>query len=50
MASQPRQEEAYLFKAREEIAAQEKLMEADWQTSLFENDHQWDSEQRQMVE
>ncbi|MEO1712345.1 MAG: cation:proton antiporter, partial [Bacteroidota bacterium] len=50
LASQPRQEEAYLFKAREEIAAQEKLMEADWQTSLFENDHQWDSEQRQMVE
>ena len=50
LAKQPRQEEAYLFKAREEIAAQERLMEEDWQTGLFENDHQWDSEQRQLID
>ena len=50
LAKQPRQEEAYLFKAREEIEAQEKLMEEDLQAALFENDHQWDGDQRQLVE
>jgi CPA2 family monovalent cation:H+ antiporter-2 len=50
LAQQPRHEEAYIFKAREEIAAQEKLLEADRIRKLFENDHQWDSEQMRMAE
>lgn len=49
LAKQPRQEEAYIFKAREEIDAQERLLEADRQSRLFEHDHHWDSEQMRLV-
>lgn len=49
MAKQPRNEEAYIFKAREEIAAQEKLIEEDRKRGLLEDDHLWDSEQMRMV-
>jgi monovalent cation:H+ antiporter-2, CPA2 family len=49
LASQPRNEEAYIFKAREEIAAQERLLEEDRKRGLFEEDHMWDSEQMRMV-
>lgn len=45
MASQPKNRDDYIFKAREEIAAQEKLLNADRQKDIFENDHMWDSEQ-----
>ncbi|MEQ8704893.1 MAG: monovalent cation:proton antiporter-2 (CPA2) family protein [Phaeodactylibacter sp.] len=49
LAAQPREEEAYIFKAREEIAAQEKLLEEDRKRGLFEDDHMWDSEQMRMA-
>lgn len=49
LAKQPRNGEAYIFKAKEEIAAQEKLMEEDRRRTIFENDHHWDSEQRRLL-
>jgi monovalent cation:proton antiporter-2 (CPA2) family protein len=49
LASQPRNEAAYIFKARQEIAAQEKLLEEDRRRGLLEDDHLWDSEQMRMA-
>jgi monovalent cation:proton antiporter-2 (CPA2) family protein len=49
LASQPRNEAAYIFKARQEIAAQEKLLEEDRRRDLIEDDHLWDSEQMRMA-
>lgn len=49
LASQPRNEAAYIFKARQEIAAQEKLLEEDRRRGLIEDDHLWDSEQMRMA-
>lgn len=49
LASQPRNEEAYIFKARQEIAAQERLLEEDRRRGLLEDDHSWDSEQMRMA-
>jgi CPA2 family monovalent cation:H+ antiporter-2 len=49
LASQLGEEEVYIFKAREEIAAQERLLEEDRQSGLVEEDHEWDSEQMRAV-
>ncbi|MEO1259479.1 MAG: monovalent cation:proton antiporter-2 (CPA2) family protein [Bacteroidota bacterium] len=49
MASQPRHEEAYIFKAKEEIAMQEKLLEEDFARGFFTDDHHWDSEQMRLT-
>jgi CPA2 family monovalent cation:H+ antiporter-2/glutathione-regulated potassium-efflux system protein KefB len=35
----------YIFKAREEIELQERLLEQDLQRGIVEEDHSWDSEQ-----
>jgi len=37
-------EKEYVFKIREEIAQQEKLLEADLKRGIVENDHQWDGQ------
>ena len=50
LADQPRDEEAYIFRAKEEITAQEKLMEEDRKRDIFENDHLWDSEQMRLAQ
>lgn len=45
LAALPREkEEAYIFKVREEIAQQEKLLEADLKRGIIENDTHWESE------
>ena len=43
LANQPRTEEAYIFKAREEIAQQEKLLEEDLHSRERIQDKHWDS-------
>lgn len=45
LAKQPRNSEDYIFKAREEIAEQEKLLVEDLRKGIIEHDHHWDSEQ-----
>lgn len=45
LAKQPRNSEDYIFKAKEEIAMQEQLLEEDWKRGLIEHDQHWDSEQ-----
>ncbi len=50
LAEEPRDEEAYVFRVREEIAEQEKLLEADRQNPLFANDTHWDQELRALME
>ena len=50
LASQPsRSNEDYVFKVREEIAEQERLLEADLKTEIIEHDTVWDSEQMRLV-
>lgn len=49
LASQPRNSDDYIFKVREEIAMQEKLLEEDWKTGIIDNDHDWDSEQLRLA-
>ncbi|MEM6320909.1 MAG: monovalent cation:proton antiporter-2 (CPA2) family protein [Bacteroidota bacterium] len=49
LAQQPLHEDAYIFKVKEEIAAQEKLLEADQHRNIIEDDRQWDSEQMRLV-
>ncbi|MEM6966688.1 MAG: monovalent cation:proton antiporter-2 (CPA2) family protein [Bacteroidota bacterium] len=49
LATQSPQGEDYVFRAREEIAAQEKLMEEDRKRGMLENDRLWDSEQMRLI-
>ena len=49
LAKQSRNEEDYIFKTREEIAAQEKLLEEDRKRGIIEDDHLWDSEQMRVL-
>jgi len=49
LAAQPKRDKEYIFKAREEIAQQEKLLEEDLKRGIVENDGHWDSEQLRMV-
>lgn len=46
LSNQSRQAEDYIFKVREEIAQQEKLLEEDLNRGYIELDELWDSEQR----
>ncbi len=50
LAKQSRHEEEYIFKAREEIAMQEKLLEEDLRRGFFTDDHHWDSEQMRLAQ
>ena len=50
LAKQPRHEEEYIFKAREEIAMQEKLLEEDTRRNFSTDDHHWDSEQMRLMQ
>lgn len=50
LAGESRQDEGYIFRVREEIAQQEKLLEEDRQHSPFHKDTHWDSELRAMME
>lgn len=49
LASKARNEDDYIFKAKEEIAAQEKLLEEDRLRGIIEDDHLWDSEQMRLI-
>ncbi|MEM1323839.1 MAG: monovalent cation:proton antiporter-2 (CPA2) family protein [Bacteroidota bacterium] len=49
LASQPRNNKDYAFKVREEIAEQERLLEADLKTDIIEHDTVWDSEEMRLV-
>ncbi|AYN66687.1 potassium transporter [Euzebyella marina] len=48
-AERPKDEKEYIFKAREEMAQQEKVMDQDWQRGIYQNDNHWDSEQMRMA-
>lgn len=50
LAAQPRNSDDYIFKVREEIAQQEKLLEEDLRRGIVENDHHWDSEQMRIAD
>ncbi len=50
LSKQSRHEEEYIFKAREEIAMQEKLLEEDLRRGFFTDDHHWDSEQMRLAQ
>ncbi|WP_405382272.1 monovalent cation:proton antiporter-2 (CPA2) family protein [Maribacter sp. LLG6340-A2] len=45
LASEPKQDESYIFKARKELEEQEKLLNADFERGVVEYDNHWDSEQ-----
>lgn len=49
LAKLPRNEEDYIFKAREEIAMQERMLQEDRQRGSIESDKLWDSEQMRVV-
>ncbi|MEM1120813.1 MAG: monovalent cation:proton antiporter-2 (CPA2) family protein [Bacteroidota bacterium] len=49
LARQPRNEDAYIFKVREEVAEQEKLLQADQQRNPIEDDREWDSAQMRLI-
>jgi monovalent cation:proton antiporter-2 (CPA2) family protein len=44
LADKPRNSDEYIFKAKEEMAQQEKLLEEDLRRGLVEADHHWDGE------
>lgn len=44
LAKETKNQESYIFKTKEEIAAQEKLLEHDRYRGLVEDDHEWDSD------
>lgn len=44
LASEPKQDESYIFKARKELEEQEKLLNADFERGVVEYDNHWDSE------
>lgn len=46
----PKDEKEYIFRAREEIAQQERVMEQDWQRGIYQNDNHWDSEQMRLAD
>ena len=48
-SERPKDEKEYIFKAREEMAQQEKVMDQDWQRGIYQNDNHWDSEQLRMA-
>ncbi|TVZ14309.1 monovalent cation:proton antiporter-2 (CPA2) family protein [Maribacter sp. MAR_2009_72] len=45
LASEPKQDENYIFKARKELEEQEKLLNADFERGVVAYDNHWDSEQ-----
>jgi CPA2 family monovalent cation:H+ antiporter-2/glutathione-regulated potassium-efflux system protein KefB len=45
LASEPKREEDYIFKARQELAQQEKFLNEDFKRGVVDYDHHWDSEQ-----
>ncbi|TXF90756.1 potassium transporter [Neolewinella aurantiaca] len=49
LAALPNDGESYIFKAREEMAQQEKLLEEDLKRGQITNDNHWDSEQMRMI-
>lgn len=49
LASQPTNEEDYIFKVREEIALQERLLEEDLKKGFIEVDGHWESELLRMA-
>ncbi|PHI18145.1 potassium transporter [Lewinellaceae bacterium SD302] len=50
LAVQPRHEDEYVFRVREEIAQQESLLEADRRRKPFTEDTHWNSELRALLE
>ncbi|NQZ78747.1 MAG: potassium transporter, partial [Ekhidna sp.] len=48
LADEPQNSDSYIFKAREEIAQQEKLLEEDLKRGLVDADDHWNSEQMRM--
>ncbi|SHJ61684.1 monovalent cation:proton antiporter-2 (CPA2) family protein [Pseudozobellia thermophila] len=46
----PKDEKEYIFRVREEIAQQERVMEEDWQRGIYQNDNHWDSEQMRLAD
>mgnify|MGYP000120428864 CR=1 FL=1 len=44
LASEPREDENYIFKARKELEEQERLLEEDFKRGIVEYDNHWDSE------
>lgn len=50
LAGEPYQDDAYIFRVREEIAQQEKLLEADRQHTPFAEDTHWNRELRALLE
>ncbi len=48
LADEPGDSDQYIFRVREEIEQQEKLLEEDLKRGIIDNDHQWDSEQIRM--
>ncbi|MBC6999412.1 monovalent cation:proton antiporter-2 (CPA2) family protein [Cytophaga sp. FL35] len=47
--NRPEDEKEYIFKAREAIAQQEKVLEQDWKRGIYQNDNHWDSEQMRLA-
>lgn len=45
LAASPKTGEEFIFKVRQEIEQQEKLLEEDLRRGIVDNDQQWDSEQ-----
>lgn len=43
LATEPMNSDQYVFKVREEMEQQEKLLEEDLKRGIVDNDHQWDS-------
>jgi len=43
LAAEPMNSDQYVFKVREEMEQQEKLLEEDLKRGIVDNDHQWDS-------
>lgn len=50
MADQPKDTEEYIFRAREEILQQEKLLEDDLKRGIIDDDHHWDSSEMRLQE
>lgn len=45
LASEPKREEDYIFKARQELKQQEEFLNEDFKRGVVDYDHHWDSEQ-----
>jgi len=49
LAVKPGNNEEYIFRARQEMEQQEKLLEEDFKRGFVETDHHWDSEQMRLT-